>query len=50
MEEFAGRIALHRESILCSVRLQANSAKNESYNTTIKALIKMTRGFRNLYK
>ena len=40
--------ARHRESILNSVRLQANSAKSESCNTTIKALVRMARGFRNL--
>jgi transposase len=48
MEKLAEKIARHRESILNSVRLQANSAKSEACNTTIKALIKMARGFRNL--
>ncbi len=48
MEELAVKIARHRDSILSSVRLQANSAKSESCNTTIKALVKMARGFRSL--
>ena len=48
MEKLAEKIARHREGILNSVRLQANSAKSESCNTTIKALVKMARGFRNL--
>lgn len=48
MEELAGKVARHRDNILNSVRLQANSAKSEACNTTIKALIKMARGFRNL--
>ena len=48
MEELAAKISRHRESILSSVRLQANSAKSEACNTTIKALVKMARGFRNL--
>ncbi len=48
MEELAAKIARHRESILNSVRLGANSAKSEACNTTIKALVKMARGFRNL--
>ena len=48
MAELAEKIQRHRENILNSVRFQANSAKSESTNTTIKALIKMARGFRNL--
>ena len=48
MVELAEKIQRHRENILNSVRFQANSAKSESTNTTIKALIKMARGFRNL--
>ena len=48
MQELAEKIKRHRENILNSVRFQANSAKSESTNTTIKALIKMARGFRNL--
>lgn len=48
MEELAAKIARHRESILNSVRLQANSAKSEACNTTIKALVKTARGFRNI--
>jgi len=38
----------HRENILNAIRCQANSAKSESTNTTIKGLIKLARGFRNL--
>lgn len=48
IEELSGKIARHRTNILNSVRLQANSAKSESANTTIKALIKVARGFRNM--
>ena len=48
MEGLAEKIERHRENILNSIRFQANSAKSESTNTTIKALIKMARGFRNL--
>ena len=48
MQELAEKIVRHRENILNSIRFQANSAKSESTNTTIKALIKMARGFRNL--
>ncbi len=48
MQELAEKINRHRENILNSIQLQANSAKSESTNTTIKALIKMARGFRNL--
>ena len=48
MERLAGKIGRHRENIVNAVRLQANSSKSESCNTTIKALIKVARGFRNL--
>ena len=48
MEKLSEKIGRHRGNILNAVRLQANSAKSESCNTTIKALIKMARGFRNL--
>lgn len=48
MEGLAEKVARHREGILNSVRLRANSAKSEACNTTIKALIKVARGFRNL--
>ena len=41
------KIARHRENILNSIRFQANSAKSEAVNTTIKVLIKVARGFRN---
>lgn len=46
--ELSEKIARHRSNILNSVRLQANSAKSESANTTIKTLIKVARGFRNM--
>lgn len=42
------KILRHKENILNSVRYQANSAKSEATNTSIKTLIKMARGFRNL--
>ena len=48
MEELTEKIQRHRENILNSIRFQANSAKSEATNTTIKALIKIARGFRNL--
>ena len=48
MERLAEKIGRHRENIVNAVRLQANSSKSESCNTTIKALIKVARGFRNL--
>ena len=48
LEELAEKIQRHRENILNSIRFQANSAKSEATNTTVKALIKMARGFRNL--
>jgi len=47
-EELAQKIERHRENILNAVALQVNSSKSEATNTTIKALIKMARGFRNL--
>lgn len=47
MEDLSAKINRHRSNILNSVRLQANSAKSESANTTIKTLIKVARGFRN---
>ena len=48
MEELSEKIVRHRENILNSIRCQANSAKSEAVNTTIKVLIKMARGFRNI--
>ena len=48
MEELAEKIQRHCQNIFNSIRFQANSAKSESTNTTIKSLIKMARGFRNL--
>ena len=38
----------HLENILNAIKHQANSAKSESTNTTIKGLIKLARGFRNM--
>ena len=46
MAELSEKITRHKESIINSVRCQANSAKSEAVNTTIKVLIKMARGFR----
>ena len=49
MKELAEKIEnLHKENILNAIKCQANSAKSESTNTTIKGLIKLARGFRNL--
>ena len=48
MIELSEKISRHKASILNSVRCQANSAKSEAVNTTIKVLIKMARGFRNI--
>ena len=48
MEELTSKIERHKENILNSIRCQANSAKSEAVNTTIKVLIKMARGFRNI--
>ena len=48
MGELSEKIVRHRKSILNSIRCQANSAKSEAVNTTIKVLIKMARGFRNI--
>lgn len=48
MEELAEKVNRHRDNILNSIRCQANSAKSEAVNTTIKVLIKMARGFRNI--
>lgn len=49
MQELAGKIeGRHRENILNAIACQANSAKSESTNTTIKGLIKLARGFRNI--
>ncbi len=48
MIELSEKIGRHKVNILNSVRYQANSAKSEAVNTTIKVLIKMARGFRNI--
>ena len=48
MKELSAKILRHRGNILNSIRCQANSAKSEAVNTTIKVLIKMARGFRNI--
>ena len=47
LRELAVKIARHRQNILNSISLGANSARSESTNTTIKSLIKMARGFWN---
>ena len=46
--ELSEKIERHFDNILRSVKLQTNSSKSEAANTTIKALIKIARGFRNL--
>ena len=48
MVELSEKITRHKKSILDSIRCQANSAKSEATNTTIKVLIKMARGFHSL--
>ena len=48
MMELSEKISRHKTNILNSIRCQANSAKSEAVNTTIKVLIKMARGFRNI--
>ena len=48
ISELADKIERHKENILNSIRCQANSAKSEATNTTIKGLIKLARGFRNM--
>ena len=49
MRELADKIEnIHKENILNAIKCQANSAKSESTNTTIKGLIKLARGFRNI--
>ena len=47
MAELSKKVSEKKESIVNSVRMQANSAKSEAVNTTIKVLIRMARGFRN---
>ena len=47
-EKLSEKIERHKENILNTIRLQANSSKSEATNTTIKALIKMGRGFKNM--
>ena len=48
MSELSEKVKRHSVNILNSVRCQANSAKSEAVNTTIKAAIRMARGFRNM--
>lgn len=48
MEELSEKIQRHYDNILNSISCQVNSARSEATNTTIKALIKMARGFRNI--
>ena len=49
MKKLANKIEnIHKENILNAIKCQANSAKSESTNTTIKGLIKLARGFRNI--
>lgn len=42
------KITRHRQNILNAVELQVNSSRSEATNTTIKSLIAVARGFRNL--
>lgn len=48
MINLADKIERHEINILNSIKHQANSAKSESTNTTIKVLIRMARGFRRI--
>ena len=49
MEKLSDKIeSIHKDNILNAIKCQANSAKSESTNTTIKGLVKLARGFRNL--
>ena len=49
MQELADKIEdRHRGNILNAIACHANSAKSESTNTTIKGLIKLARGFKNI--
>lgn len=47
MVELTEKIKRNAGFIINSVKYQANSAKSEATNTTIKALIRLARGFRN---
>lgn len=47
MVALSKKILRHRQNILNSIEFHANSARSESCNTTVKALITMGRGFRN---
>lgn len=44
----ADKIERHVDNILRAISCHANSARSEATNTTIKAIIKTARGFRNL--
>ena len=48
MKKLAKKVSGHKEGILNAIRLQANSARSESTNTTIKAMIKLAYGFWNI--
>ena len=48
MKKLAEKIGRHKDNILNAIKWQANSAKSESTNTTIRVLIKIARGFRNM--
>lgn len=46
--ELSEKIKRHYQSIVYSIQYKANSAKSEAVNTSIKLLIRMARGFRNI--
>ena len=48
MVNLSDKIKKHKEAILDSIKYKSNSSQSESCNTTIKALITMGRGFRNI--
>ena len=48
MVELSEKITRHRSNILNSIQCQVSSAKSEAVNSTIKVLIKLAHGFKNL--
>lgn len=48
MAKLSEKIERHYDNIMNSITYHANSSRSESVNTTIKVLIRMARGFRNL--
>ena len=42
------KILRHKENLLNTIKLRANSAKSESFNAQIKGVIARAKGFRNI--